>query len=125
MIESMGSQSQIMVITMIALPLAAGLVLKGVVSKLWAMMNTFQLINEISILPISIPSNVSNVQKETISMINFNPIPKEMVYSMFFGNDEEEYPVGEEINYPKSLRMLEDDNMADEPLSASEIYSSL
>ena len=76
-------------LTMIIVPLVLGLVLKGVLSKLWAMLNTFQLINNLSILPILIPSNVSNVQKESISIINFNPVPKEVIYALIFGEDEE------------------------------------
>ena len=76
-------------LTMIIVPLVLGLVLKGVLSKLWAMLNTFQLINNLSILPILIPSNVSNVHKESISIINFNPVPKEVIYALIFGEDEE------------------------------------
>ena len=99
MIESLGSSSETVILTMFVLPVLFGLVLKGVLSKLWAMLNTFQLVNSLSILPISVPSNVSNVQKESISLINFNPIPKELVYALIFG-ESESFPDSEGVNYP-------------------------
>lgn len=98
MIEDLGGGSAAILLFSFIVPVCAALVLKGVLSKLWAMMNTFQLINELSILPIQIPSNVSNVQKESIALINFNPVPKDVVYGIFF-DDQEEFPSSEEINY--------------------------
>jgi len=99
MIESLGKSSETVILTMVVVPVLFGLVLKGVLSKLWVMLTTFQLVNELSILPISVPSNVANVQKESISLINFNPIPKEVIYALVFG-EYENFPESEGINYP-------------------------
>ena len=82
------------VVTVIVVPFVLGVLLKGVMAKLWAMLNTYQLINELSILLISVPSNVSTVQKQSIALINFNPIPKELIYGLIFGTAEE-YPDSE------------------------------
>ncbi len=41
MVDSLGDNSTYILIGMIIVPLAAGIVLKGVMSKLWAMLNTF------------------------------------------------------------------------------------
>ena len=113
---------------MFVLPVLFGLVLKGVLSKLWVMLNTFQLVNELSILPISVPSNVANVQKESISLINFNPIPKEMVYALVFG-EQEDFPDSEGINYPAEDGRLLGDFEEPRPegelqLTAADVYSS-
>lgn len=68
------------------------------------------------------------MQKESIALINFNPIPKEMIYQIFYGEEEEEFPSGEDINYDVSGRLLEDNPselLDEEPLSTSDVYSSL
>ena len=84
MIDSLGDNTSTVILYMIIIPLVAGILLKGLMAKLWAMLNTFQLINELSILSINVPSNVSNVQKESLALINFNPIPKDLIYSLMF-----------------------------------------
>ena len=47
---------------MIGVPLIVGTALKGVLSKLWSMMATFQLINALSIINVSVPTNVMQTQ---------------------------------------------------------------
>ena len=70
-IESLGESSASVVTAAIVIPIAGAILLKGVLSKLWAMLNTLQLINALSILSIRIPVNVMKVQKESYSIINF------------------------------------------------------
>lgn len=41
MVESFGDSSAYVILTMIVLPVFAGLALKGIMSKLWAMLSTF------------------------------------------------------------------------------------
>lgn len=41
LIEGLGSGSQTVVLTAIVVPCVAGVALKGVMSKLWAMLNTY------------------------------------------------------------------------------------
>ena len=114
---------------MVVLPVLFGLVLKGVLSKLWVMLTTFQLVNELSIIPVSVPSNVANVQKESISLINFNPIPKEVVYALVFG-ESESFPDSEGINYPTDEGRLLGDFEEPQPeeeqsqLTSADVYSS-
>lgn len=63
LVDTLGDSSVAVVVTVIVVPFVLGVLLKGVMAKLWAMLNTYQLINELSILLISVPSNVSTVQK--------------------------------------------------------------
>ena len=40
-IESMGESASTVILYMIVIPLVAGIALKGLMAKLWAMLNTF------------------------------------------------------------------------------------
>ena len=88
-VEQLGDSSSQAVAMMIIVPLIIGVALKGVMSKLWAMLNTLQLINAISIVRVSVPSNVMTVQQKSHEIINFQPIPKDLVYGWIFGEKEE------------------------------------
>ena len=57
----------------VVIPIVAAVVLKGVTSKLWAMIGTLQLINLLSILSVKIPTNVIKVQEQSQYIINFSP----------------------------------------------------
>ena len=76
------------------IPFAVGLVLKGILSKLWAMINTMQLINILSVLNNSVPLNVMTVQKTSVDIVNFQPFSKEMVSQLMYGS-EEKFPESE------------------------------
>lgn len=64
-----------------------------------------------------------NVQKDSLALINFNPIPKDIIFALVFGQ-EQEFPEGEKVNYPDALRMLAIDN-EDEIHTAADVYTSL
>lgn len=70
-IELFGTSSSSVVVAAIVIPFAVGLVLKGILSKLWAMINTMQLINILSVLNLSVPLNVMTVQKTSVEIVNF------------------------------------------------------
>ena len=60
-LDSFGNSATSIVTAAIVIPIAAAVVLKGILSKLWAMVNTLQLINTLSILSIHVPVNVMKV----------------------------------------------------------------
>ena len=64
-VESLGGTTGQIVTVAIVIPIAAAVALKGVLSKLWAMLNTLQLINSLSILTIEVPNNVMKVQEDS------------------------------------------------------------
>jgi len=86
MIEYFGTSSSSVVIAAIVIPFFLGLVLKGVLSKLWAMINTMQLINILSVLNNSVPLNVMTVQKTSVDIVNFQPFPTELVTQLLYGS---------------------------------------
>ena len=59
--ETLGDSATSIVTAAMVIPIAAAVVLKGILSKLWAMVNTLQLINTLSILSIHVPVNVMKV----------------------------------------------------------------
>ena len=63
-VEFLGSTASSAITTAVVIPMAAGILLKGILSKLWAMLNTLQLINALSIISIKVPNNVMKVQQE-------------------------------------------------------------
>ena len=131
-IQYFGTSSSSVVIAAVVIPFAVGLVLKGILSKLWAMINTMQLINILSVLNNSVPLNVMTVQKTSVDIVNFQPFSKEMVSQLMYGS-EEKFPESEQINYPdeaqaqESGRMLQDfdDYEEENAIQASQIYSNL
>ena len=106
LLESIGGSSRTAITVMIIMPIVLGVGLKGILSKLWAMLNTIQLIHALSMIQVSVPSNVLTVQKESYAIINFQPIDKDLVYTIIFG-EEEEFPDSEET--PSTRRMLQDE----------------
>ena len=61
-LETIGNSAKIVITVAIVVPLVVGIGLKGVMSKLWAMLNTIQLIDALSIISVSVPANVITVQ---------------------------------------------------------------
>jgi hypothetical protein len=103
----------------IIVPLILGIGLKSIMSKLWAMLNTFQLIHALSIIQVSVPSNVITTQKQSFAIINFQPIDKDLIYSLIFGEDEE-FSVSEETT--PTRRILQDEEDSSE-YSAADLLS--
>ena len=87
MVETIGGGSKTVITIVVVLTLIAWIALKGVMAKLWAMLCTFQLINELSILSINLPANVSNAQKSSVDFIKFNPIPQDL-FSDWMSDEE-------------------------------------
>ena len=56
------------------------------------MLNTVQLINALSIAAVSVPINVIDIQEGCNDIINFQPIPKELIAELIFGPPEQEFP---------------------------------
>lgn len=86
--------------------MVGGILLKGILAKLWAMISTFQLIQVLSIIPVSVPTNVINVQTQSNAIINFNPVPKDLIMELIFGPKAEDFPESKPISPPPELRYL-------------------
>ena len=74
---------------MIVVQFVLGIVIKGVLSKLWGMIGNFQLINALSLIAVSVPENVIMTQQSSNDIINFQPVPKELIAELIFGPSEE------------------------------------
>ena len=122
-VDELGASTGSVILFMIFVPLVVGIALKGLQAKLWAMLNTYQLINELSILSIQLPANVSNVQKHSIDIINFNPIPKDLIHDWMF-DKQEKFPESDKLKYQKALRMLEA-AVVEEEQTAEDVYASI
>ena len=70
-LESLGQSSKVAITAMIVIPIVLGIFLKGILSKLWSMVATLQLINVLSIYAVSFPANVIIAQKAANEIINF------------------------------------------------------
>ena len=100
---------------MILVPIIAGIGLKGIMKKLWAMLNTLQLINALSLMNVSVPANVITVQKESNSIINFQPIDKDLVYGIIFGEQEDGTADDIQSEAPQVGRLLGDEAEGEDP----------
>ena len=56
------------------------LLLNGVMSQLWNIFNTLQIILALPLLSVMMPSNVILVQDVLLQIVNFQPIDKEEIY---------------------------------------------
>jgi len=88
-VESLAGGSEKIMLAMIIVPMIAGVLLKGILAKLWAMISTFQLINALSMITVNVPNNVISVQTQSNAIINFNPFPKDLIMEWIFGPKEE------------------------------------
>ena len=68
--------------------------LNGVMSQLWNVFNTLQIIMALPLLTVIMPANIIFVQKVVNDVVNFQVIDKqtlrETIYEPIFGSDEEE-----------------------------------
>ena len=87
-VEQISESSKTVITAMIIIPIVAGIALNGILKKLWAMISTFQLINMLSVTSVKVPTNVLNIQTQSQEIINFQPIPKELIFEAFFGKEE-------------------------------------
>ena len=122
-VETVGGGSKTLITIVLVITLIAWIALKGIMAKLYAMLCTFQLINELSILSISLPANVSNVQKSSVDLINFNPIPQDL-FSDWMSREDSEFPESEQLDYRKAQRMLDAvvDDKQDELQTAEDFF---
>ena len=76
-----------------ALTFALNLILNGVMSQLWSIFNTLQIIMALNLLAVILPANVILVQEILIGVINFQIVDKKTLSATFiepvFGKPEQ------------------------------------
>ena len=79
-------------LTQFVLSFILNLLLKGVMSQLWSIFNTLQIILALPLLAVLMPSNILIVEKTVNGIINFKPIDPDVVYNSVitpvFGSSE-------------------------------------
>lgn len=66
-----------------AFTFALNLLLNGVMSQLWNIFNTLQIIMALPMLQVQIPGNIVLVQEMLLSIINFQIVSKEQISEVF------------------------------------------
>ena len=66
------------------------------------------MINSLSLVVVSVPINVLMIQKESNDIINFQPIPKDIIAELILGTPEEDFPKSLEIKPPPSEDISKD-----------------
>jgi len=79
-------------LTQFVLSFILNLLLKGVMSQLWSIFNTLQIILALPLLAVLMPSNILIVEKTVNGIINFKPIDPNVLYNSIitpvFGSSE-------------------------------------